>query len=114
MGTHGRGGFERLFLGSVTEKVLRTARCPVLTVPPPAEGAPSGPVLYKTILCPLDFSDSSMRALEYALSLAKESHARVILLHVLLPLLEQVALATLTRQPATACQSTFSRLNGMR
>jgi nucleotide-binding universal stress UspA family protein len=53
--------------------------------------APSDPVLYKTILCPLDFSDSSMRALEYALSLAKEGHARVILLHVLLPLLEQIA-----------------------
>ena len=28
MGTHGRSGFERLFLGSVTEKVLRTATCP--------------------------------------------------------------------------------------
>lgn len=97
MGTHGRGGFERLFLGSVTEKVLRMARCPVLTVPPPAERAPSGPVLYKTILCPLDFSDASMRALEYALSLAKEAHARVILLHVLLPLLEQVALGNVDK-----------------
>ena len=33
MSTHGRGGFERLVLGSVAEKVLRKARCPVLTVP---------------------------------------------------------------------------------
>jgi nucleotide-binding universal stress UspA family protein len=32
MGTHGRSGVERLILGSVTEKVLRTAPCPVLTV----------------------------------------------------------------------------------
>src|SRR3990172_5843191 len=32
MGTHGRSGFNRLLLGSVTEKVLRTATCPVLTV----------------------------------------------------------------------------------
>ena len=32
MGTHGRSGFERLVLGSVTEKVLRKAACPVLTV----------------------------------------------------------------------------------
>ena len=34
MGTHGRGGFERWMLGSVTEKVLRKAPCPVLTVRP--------------------------------------------------------------------------------
>ena len=34
MGTHGRGGFERLVLGSVTEKVLRKAPCPVMAVPP--------------------------------------------------------------------------------
>ena len=33
IGTHGRSGFERLLLGSVAEKVLRKARCPVLTVP---------------------------------------------------------------------------------
>ena len=33
MGTHGRSGFERLVLGSVTEKVLRKAECPVLSVP---------------------------------------------------------------------------------
>jgi universal stress protein A len=32
MGTHGRGGFAHLLLGSVTEEVVRTAECPVLTV----------------------------------------------------------------------------------
>jgi nucleotide-binding universal stress UspA family protein len=36
MGTHGATGFERLMLGSVTEKVVRKAGCPVLTVPPRA------------------------------------------------------------------------------
>ena len=43
MGTHGRGGFSRFFLGSVAERVLRTARCPVLTVSPAIrlEQAPS-------------------------------------------------------------------------
>ena len=32
MGTHGRSGLARLFLGSVTERVVATAPCPVLTV----------------------------------------------------------------------------------
>ncbi len=32
MGTHGRSGLEKMWLGSVTEKVLRHAGCPVLVV----------------------------------------------------------------------------------
>jgi nucleotide-binding universal stress UspA family protein len=84
IGTHGRSGFERLALGSVTEKVLRRARCPVLSVPPRAlEVDPSQPVRYRRILCPVDFSDSSMNALRYATSLAQESDARLTVLHVL-------------------------------
>jgi len=83
MGTHGYGGFDRLLLGSVTEKVIRSVRCPVFTVPPPAGPPAPGGALFKTILCPLDFSDSSLRGAEYALSLAKEADARVILLHVI-------------------------------
>jgi nucleotide-binding universal stress UspA family protein len=35
MGTHGRRGVNRLFMGSVAERVVRTASCPVLTVRPP-------------------------------------------------------------------------------
>jgi len=31
MGTHGRGGVAHLLMGSVAERVVRTARCPVLT-----------------------------------------------------------------------------------
>ena len=54
---------------------------PVLTIPPPVR-QPGSP-LYKTILCPLDFSAASIRALEYALSLAKEANARLILLHAI-------------------------------
>lgn len=37
MGTHGRTGLERLVLGSVAEKVVRTAPCPVMTVPLPRD-----------------------------------------------------------------------------
>jgi nucleotide-binding universal stress UspA family protein len=35
MGTHGRTGFEQLFLGSVAERVVRLAPCPVLVTPSP-------------------------------------------------------------------------------
>jgi nucleotide-binding universal stress UspA family protein len=35
LGTHGRGGFKRLVLGSVASEVVRHARCNVLVVPPP-------------------------------------------------------------------------------
>ncbi|HIE33467.1 MAG TPA: universal stress protein [Thermodesulfobacteriaceae bacterium] len=34
MGTHGRGGLEKVLFGSVAEKVVKTAPCPVLTVNP--------------------------------------------------------------------------------
>jgi nucleotide-binding universal stress UspA family protein len=93
LGTHGRSGFERLFLGSVTEKVLRSTRVPVLTIPPSVR-EPGSP-LYKTILCPLEFSPSSIRALEYALSLAKEADARLILLHAIEDVLGDAGAQTL-------------------
>jgi nucleotide-binding universal stress UspA family protein len=41
IGTHGRGGFERLMLGSVADRVVRAATCPVITVRPvPTASAP--------------------------------------------------------------------------
>jgi nucleotide-binding universal stress UspA family protein len=84
MGTHGRSGFERLLLGSVTEKVLRKASCPVLTVPRRhPDAVPATPVLFKQILCPVDFSDCSMQALNYAMSLAQEADAHLTVLHVM-------------------------------
>jgi nucleotide-binding universal stress UspA family protein len=84
LGTHGRSGFERLVLGSVAEKVLRRATCPVLTVPPAvAEHPATARPPYQRILCPVDFSATSDRALRYAFSLAEEAKARLTVLHVL-------------------------------
>jgi nucleotide-binding universal stress UspA family protein len=70
IGTHGRSGFSHLFLGSVTEKVVRTATCPVLTVPPAAAGVA---VTFKRILCPIDYSPSSRKAFDYALDLGRQA-----------------------------------------
>lgn len=83
LGTHGRGGFNRLFLGSVAEKVVRTAPCPVLTVAPTATPITPAQVVFKRVLCPLDFSPSSLKALEYALDLARQANGSVTALHVL-------------------------------
>jgi nucleotide-binding universal stress UspA family protein len=82
MGTHGARGFERLLLGSVTERVLRKAPCPVLTVPRRAPDVTPVPPLFKRILCPIDFSECSMRALKYASSLAQEADACLTVAHV--------------------------------
>jgi nucleotide-binding universal stress UspA family protein len=82
MGTHGASGFERLMLGSVTEKVLRKASCPVLVVPRDAD-APSGkPIVFRRILCAVDFSPCSRKAVSYALSLAEEAGGALTFLHV--------------------------------
>jgi len=88
IGTHGRRGLQRLTLGSVTERVLRKATCPVLAVRRPAHdfvapGSKVGPVrLGKIMLCS-DFSECSERALQYALSLATEYESELSLVHVL-------------------------------
>ena len=41
LGTHGRTGLGRLLMGSVAERVVRKARCPVLTVKTPSPDSPS-------------------------------------------------------------------------
>jgi nucleotide-binding universal stress UspA family protein len=81
MGTHGRSGFERLVLGSVTEKVIRKAHCPVLTVPRQTENVVA-PAPFTRILCAIDFSDTSLCALECALSLKQDTGAHLTLVHV--------------------------------
>ena len=84
MGTHGLSGFERLMLGSVAERVLRKAPCPVLTVPRSVTSTdPDRPLVFKKIICPIDFSEGSLKGLKFALSLAQENDACLTLLHVL-------------------------------
>ena len=87
MGTHGVRGFDRLALGSVTEKVLRKARCSVLAVHGKSESEVQPGAHWQTkelreILFCTDFSDYSNRAFDYALSIATEYHARLTLVHV--------------------------------
>jgi len=88
MGTHGLRGIDHATLGSVTEKVLRKAGCPVLAVrkPPHDSCTVSGVphlVEVQRIVCCIDFSESSNQALEQAVSVATEYCAELTLLHVI-------------------------------
>lgn len=83
MGTHGRSGFRRLFLGSVTEKVVRTAPCPTLVVPPRAGSvATDAPTQFRRVLCAVDLSQSSLAALARALELAQQERAHLLVVYV--------------------------------
>jgi nucleotide-binding universal stress UspA family protein len=83
MGTHGRRGFDRWAVGSVTEKVLRRSACPVLAIRLGADvPIPAGVAPFKRIVCGLDFSKVSREALDYALALAEEADAQLTLVHV--------------------------------
>ncbi len=103
MGTHGLRGFDRLVLGSVAEKVLRRARCPVLTVRKPAHHVispvrdPEPVHLNKMLLC-ADFSDPAHHAAKYAFSMAREYGAELTLLHVLEDLPKSKDLQSATAQ----------------
>ena len=81
MGTHGRRGPKRLFIGSTAERVVRLSDCPVLTLRSDAQTA--NPMHLKNILVPVDFSDFSIDAIKYALELAKNWNAKITLLNVI-------------------------------
>ena len=82
MGSHGRSGLKGVLLGSVAERVLRAAPCPVMVVPP-HDAVPPSTACFKHIVCAIDFSESSIDALTWSLSLAEEADAHLALLHVL-------------------------------
>jgi nucleotide-binding universal stress UspA family protein len=81
LGTHGRSGVGKLLLGSVAQRIFSLAPCPVLSVSPRARKSWGPDHRLSRILYATDFSPASLKALPYALSLAKVSHAELVLLH---------------------------------
>ena len=81
VGTHGRSGFDRLALGSVAEKVLRKADCPVLAVPP-GSVPPKPERPFGAILCAVDFSSVSEDAVNVAADLARRYGSKLVVVHV--------------------------------
>jgi len=78
LGTHGRRGVSKLMLGSGAEKVYRSAPCPVMTVGPKGR-MPDWKL--SRILCPVDLAQDPEPALHYALSLAEENEAVLLILN---------------------------------
>jgi nucleotide-binding universal stress UspA family protein len=80
VGTHGRRALGRLLMGSVTQELIRNSSVPVMVVKTtknPEEHAQN----YDRVLIPIDFSDMSMKALEYGIRFANFLKADVHLVH---------------------------------
>ena len=88
MPTHGYTGLAHLLGGSTAERIVQHAPCPVLV----ARGASSGKInratidgnalrSIDTILVPVDFSEASFQAIEYAIEFADRVAARLIVFH---------------------------------
>lgn len=81
IGTNGRSGIKKFILGSVAEEIFRQVTCPVLTV------GPNAPVMFATngrphnILYATDLSATGHLTASYAISLAQEFQANLILTH---------------------------------
>jgi nucleotide-binding universal stress UspA family protein len=76
VGSHGRTGIKRFFLGSVAERVVRMASCSVLVARKPMITEHG----FQRILVPTDFEDGALVALEQARALAAD-HATIDILH---------------------------------
>ena len=103
VGTSSRGGLGKVLLGSTAEEIIRVAPCPVLIVGPHVTAEAS--VRVRSIVCATDFSLGSLRAAEFAVSLAHEYQADLALVHVV----DEV----LTESPDRAIQLTEQRLREM-
>jgi nucleotide-binding universal stress UspA family protein len=83
LGTHGRTGIRKAVFGSVAERIFLQATCPVLTVGPRVSfrAAPPGSVELNRVLYATDFSPESLGAARYAIYLAREYNAELVLLN---------------------------------
>lgn len=87
MPTHGYTGMAHFLGGSTAERIVQHSPCPVLVVRgngrKPSSAARNGTALRRidTILVPVDFSEASFQALEYAIEFAERVAARLIVFH---------------------------------
>ncbi|HSE43656.1 MAG TPA: universal stress protein, partial [Acidobacteriota bacterium] len=83
-GTHGRRALGRLLMGSVTNKLLRESRVPVMVVPE-QRNEMSGLQIVKRILVAMDLSSTSTKVVRFAVQFASLLQAEIHLIHVIDP-----------------------------
>jgi nucleotide-binding universal stress UspA family protein len=83
LGTRGRTGPPKHRLGSVAEEIVRRAPVPVLTIGPNVYSGSHYDARFSRVLFATDFEAESDAAVRFAISLAQENCAQLILLHVL-------------------------------
>jgi len=79
MGPHSRGAADTWDLGSVTERVIREAPCPVLVARPFPPRRGDRP---RHVTCGLDLRETTARTLECAVAVANALEADLLVLHV--------------------------------
>lgn len=77
VGRRGISEIEQLLIGSTTSRLIRNSTIPIFVVPKTKRN-----VSIDHILCPIDFSDSSILELRYSISLAKQLGAKLTVVHV--------------------------------
>ena len=80
VGTHSRTGLARAMLGSIADRIVRQAACPVLTVRPIPERAPRREI--RRICYATDFSPTARAAWPWVVAIASAAGAEVDLVHV--------------------------------
>jgi nucleotide-binding universal stress UspA family protein len=89
MSSHGRGALSRAWLGSIADQLVRHANVPVLIVRPGEQNTDALPPVVatdlKNILVPVDGGSLSKKGLAWAVRLAKNSGAHLVLARVVQP-----------------------------
>jgi nucleotide-binding universal stress UspA family protein len=80
VGTHGRAGIQRAILGSVADRLIRQAPCPVVTVQPELGAKPGAKI--RRICYATDFSPTARAAWPWVVSIASAADAEIDLVHV--------------------------------
>jgi nucleotide-binding universal stress UspA family protein len=80
MGTHGRGFLGRLFIGSVTQSILREITVPILTV-----CRVDRPLKLTRILFATDLSETALEGFRFVRELAKKAGSEIVVLHSIEP-----------------------------
>lgn len=112
IGTRGRGGLQKLALGSVAEELMRLAPCPVMTIGPKVDlSAHSAGIEFRTILFATDFGKGSTKALPIVLELARQHNSKLIVQHMLAPM-PMTSTSLSAYAPASAAADEFQEWEG--